>query len=76
VLSLAEASVHPHHRARGTFIDVGGVTQAAPAPRFQRSSPGEPTPPVEPGTHTAEILRSLGFTDRQIEHLRTESVVA
>ncbi|MGA9581402.1 MAG: CaiB/BaiF CoA-transferase family protein, partial [Allosphingosinicella sp.] len=35
ILSLAEAPLDPHNRHRGTFLDVGGVTQPAPAPRFE-----------------------------------------
>ena len=34
VLSMAEAPSHPHNAARGTFIEVGGVMQPAPAPRY------------------------------------------
>jgi crotonobetainyl-CoA:carnitine CoA-transferase CaiB-like acyl-CoA transferase len=45
VLSFAEASQHPHLRARGTFIEVDGVTQPAPAPRFSRTPQAQPTPP-------------------------------
>jgi alpha-methylacyl-CoA racemase len=41
VLSLANAPRHPHNVARGTFVDVDGVLQPAPAPRFR--SPGEGT---------------------------------
>ncbi len=37
VLSIAEAPLHAHNAARGTFFERGGVTQAAPAPRFSRS---------------------------------------
>jgi alpha-methylacyl-CoA racemase len=44
VLSPAEAPDHPHHRARGTFVDVAGVTQPAPAPRFGRTPPAPPRP--------------------------------
>ena len=48
VLSLAEAPDHPHNRARGTFIDVGGVTQPAPAPPRFSATPssvqGAPRP--------------------------------
>ncbi|HYN46298.1 MAG TPA: CaiB/BaiF CoA-transferase family protein, partial [Allosphingosinicella sp.] len=47
VLSLAEAPAHPHNRARGTFIDVDGVTQPAPAPRYSETGTGMPTPPRE-----------------------------
>ena len=38
VLSFAEATVHPHNAVRGTFVDVGGVVQPAPAPRFSGGS--------------------------------------
>jgi alpha-methylacyl-CoA racemase len=46
VLDMDEAPKHPHNRARGTFIEVGGVTQPAPAPRFSRSTPARPVAPV------------------------------
>lgn len=42
VLSLSEAPHHPHNVARGTFIEIDGVLQPAPAPRFSRT----PAPPV------------------------------
>jgi alpha-methylacyl-CoA racemase len=35
VLSMAEAPGHPHNAARGTFVKEGGITQPAPAPRFE-----------------------------------------
>ena len=44
VLSPTEAPLHPHSRARNAFIEVGGVTQPAPAPRFSRSTPAVPAP--------------------------------
>ncbi|MCK1513202.1 CoA transferase [Bradyrhizobium sp. 190] len=50
VLSFDEAPRHPHLQARGTFIDIDGVVQPAPAPRFSRSVPDTPKPPqAEPG---------------------------
>lgn len=49
VLSPAEAPGHPHHAARGSFISVGGIMQPAPAPRFEGTPAGLPTPPSEPG---------------------------
>jgi alpha-methylacyl-CoA racemase len=76
VLSLTEAPEHPHNRARGTFIDVGGVTQAAPAPRFRRSSPSAPAPPVDPGADTRDILESLGFSEAEIDRLSSDGAVA
>ena len=53
VLSLEEAYEHPHLRARKTYIDVAGVRQPAPAPRFSRTSPGNPEPPAELNTANA-----------------------
>ncbi|MEU4620998.1 CaiB/BaiF CoA-transferase family protein [Actinoplanes sp. NPDC023801] len=44
VLSLTEAPAHPHNRARNAFVEVDGVTQPAPAPRFARTPPGIPAP--------------------------------
>ena len=51
VLSFAEAPGHPHLAARGAFLDLAGVTQPAPAPRFSRSRPGPPrvARDVDPG---------------------------
>ncbi|RAS03485.1 CaiB/BaiF CoA transferase family protein [Cupriavidus alkaliphilus] len=49
VLSFAEAPEHPHLKARGTFVEVDGVVQPAPAPRFSRTPAAEPTPPQAPG---------------------------
>ena len=39
VLTMSEAAEHPHNVERGTFIEVGGVKQPAPAPRFSRTKP-------------------------------------
>jgi alpha-methylacyl-CoA racemase len=66
VLSLDEAPEDPHNRARATFIEVGGVVQPAPAPRFARAVPQDPTPPVVAGAQTAEILAELGMSDQFI----------
>lgn len=37
VLGISEAMQHPHNEARGTFVTVDGIRQAAPAPRFSRT---------------------------------------
>ncbi len=75
VLDLHEAPEHPHMVARGTFVTVGGVVQPAPAPRFSVTPTTVPTPPVTPGTHTDEILRSLNWRVEDIEGLRSEGAV-
>jgi alpha-methylacyl-CoA racemase len=56
VLGLTEATGHPHLTARGTFVELGGVTQPAPAPRFSRTPARLDRPPPVPGQHTAEVL--------------------
>jgi alpha-methylacyl-CoA racemase len=55
VVSLSEAPAHPHLAARGTYTEVDGITQPAPAPRFSRTQ-GQPGRIATPGAHTREIL--------------------
>lgn len=54
VLSFAEAPSHPHLKARGTFVEVDGVVQPAPAPRFSRTPSAMPTPPQAPQSPDAD----------------------
>jgi alpha-methylacyl-CoA racemase len=56
VLTLQEAALHAHNRARGAFIDVGGVQQNAPAPRFSRTAPAHPTAPTKAGADLQTVL--------------------
>ncbi|WP_409180770.1 CaiB/BaiF CoA transferase family protein [Amycolatopsis sp. VS8301801F10] len=62
VLSMAEAPQHPHLRARGTFVEVDGVVQPAPAPRFSRTPGAIQRPPAAPGEHADEVLADWGFS--------------
>lgn len=61
VLALDEAPVHPHNAARGTFVEVGGVVQPAPAPRLSRTPGSVRRPAPRVGEHTDEILDELGL---------------
>jgi alpha-methylacyl-CoA racemase len=61
VLTLAEAPDHPHNRARNAFIEVAGVQQNAPAPRFSITAPGPPRPPRPTGADLGEVLRDWGI---------------
>jgi alpha-methylacyl-CoA racemase len=70
VLTIPEALAHPHNRARRAFIEVEGVKQPAPAPRFSRSQPAEPSLPDVPGTDTEAVLEAWGFTARDVAELR------
>lgn len=57
VLSLREAPAHPHLAARGTFTDVGGITQPAPAPRFSVTRTAVRGGPARPGADTGDVAR-------------------
>jgi alpha-methylacyl-CoA racemase len=70
VLSMAEAPGHPHNQLRGTFVEVGGVVQPGPAPRFSRTPSKIQRPPAKPGEHTEEALREWGFSAAELEKLR------
>jgi alpha-methylacyl-CoA racemase len=69
VLSWAEAKEHPHLKARGTFVDIDGVTQPAPAPRFSRTQPPVPHVAHEKGADTVTALRDWGFTQADLDAL-------
>ena len=75
VLSLSEATRHPQMQARSTFIEVGGWTQPAPAPRFSETAAGTPSPAPTHGEHTTEILAELGLSPAQVDKLRDKGVV-
>ncbi len=70
VLTLAEAPAHAHAAARGGFVEVGGIAQPAPAPRFSRSAPEPPRAPVKPGADTDQLLAEAGFSAAEIAALR------
>ncbi|MCB4324520.1 CoA transferase, partial [Alcaligenes sp. 13f] len=76
VLSPWEAAEHPHNAARGTFVDIGGVVQPAPAPRFDRTPPRVPEAPHEKGADTAEVLAELGYDEPTLASLRESAVIA
>ncbi len=76
VLRLSEAAEHPHNVARSTFVDIDGITQPAPAPRFSRTSSATPAPPAGPGTHTDVVLADMGLSVSAIKALRESGAIA
>jgi len=76
VLTPWEAAGHPHNAARGTFVEIGGVVQPAPAPKFDRTPPETPEAPHKPGADTEEILAEYGLTPADITTLRTSGAIA
>lgn len=66
VLEFDEAPAHPHHRARGAFVEVGGLVQPAPAPRFDRTPATVDGEPPLPGEHTREALTDWDIATERI----------
>ena len=74
VMSLQEATEHPHNTARGTFQTSAGIVQPSPAPRYSVS------PPVAPQMFsntldTDEVLRGLGYDQDRLDHLRAQNAI-
>jgi alpha-methylacyl-CoA racemase len=76
VLAPSEARAHPHNVARGTFVEVAGVAQPGPAPRFSATPAPVPAPAVAAGTNTDEVLASWGFGADEVAALRQAGAVA
>jgi alpha-methylacyl-CoA racemase len=74
VLSMAEAPDHPHMKARGAFVEVGGVVQPAPAPRFSRTPAEVSAPPPSPGQDTAAALKDWGIPEEAVSKLLADGV--
>jgi alpha-methylacyl-CoA racemase len=75
VLTMTEASQHPHNLARGTFVHHAGYMQPAPAPRFSRTPGTLGHAPARPGEHTADVLASSGFDASEIAALVASGAV-
>jgi alpha-methylacyl-CoA racemase len=76
VLGMAEAAKHPHNVARSTFVEVAGIPQPGPAPRFSRTPGRIQRPPAHAGQHTDEVLASVGFSAAEIRKLRDGKAIA
>ena len=77
VLTMQEATQHPHNVQRSTFTEVAGIVQPAPAPRFSRTGAEVQRPPAHVGQHTVEVLGEwLGMDDERIAALRSSGALA
>ena len=76
VLTMTEAAVHPHLKARNTIVEDHGVMQPAPAPRFSRTPGSIQRPPAWPGQHTDELLADWGFGADEVSKLRASGAIA
>ena len=75
VLSMNEAINHEHNVDRKSFFDLDNVTQPSPAPKFSYSKSEVSHPPVKVGTHTKEIMISLGLEDKFTE-LTSQQIIS
>jgi alpha-methylacyl-CoA racemase len=75
VLHLEEAPHHPQNAARGSFLELEGIPQPAPAPRFSRTPGRVARPAPVPGEHGAEILRDWGVGAEEVERLRAAGAI-
>jgi alpha-methylacyl-CoA racemase len=75
VLDFAEAAVHPHNRARDAYLEIDGITQPAPAPRFSATPAAVRSPPAAIGGDTGPLLLEAGYSAAEIEALRASGTV-
>jgi crotonobetainyl-CoA:carnitine CoA-transferase CaiB-like acyl-CoA transferase len=70
VLSWCEAPGHPHLKARQTFVEIDGIVQPAPAPRFSLTVPEMPTPPEAPDSATVDSALAAWLDAQRISELK------
>lgn len=75
VLSMSEAPAHSHNQARGSFIELDGVLQPAPAPRFSRTPPEVAHSSHAAGSDTDKVLAELGYDIEQRAALSSEKII-
>jgi len=76
VLSFAEAPEHPHMKARGTFVEIDGIVQAGPAPRFSRTVPARPTPPLPITSENTDETLAAWLSADKIAAMRSQGTIA
>src|SRR5436190_4278898 len=75
VLRMSEAIEHPHNRHRSSFVEVAGISQPGPAPRFMGTPTRVQGPPARVGEHTEAVLRDWGFSTAEIATLHESGAV-
>ena len=75
VLRMSEALEHPHNAARGSFVELDGVPQPGPAPRFQRTPGNVGSSCAYAGEHTDEALADWGLDDAEIALLHAAGAI-
>ena len=75
VLRMSEALDHPHNRHRESFVEIDGIPQPAPAPRFLATPTHVQRPPARIGEHTDAVLKDWGFSADEIAQLHRGGAV-
>jgi alpha-methylacyl-CoA racemase len=75
VLSAQEAPNHPHNKVRQTFVEIDGVMQPAPGPRFSRTVPPPPRSSQQCTGDTGQLLAAWNIDSGRIAALRQAGVI-
>jgi alpha-methylacyl-CoA racemase len=75
VLTMSESASHPHNVARKTFIEIDGIVQPAPAPRFSRTEVAVTRGPAHPGEHSREVLLDWGVDAGHVDEFLASGAV-
>jgi alpha-methylacyl-CoA racemase len=75
VLSFAEAAVHPQNLERNAYVEIDGISQPAPAPRFSGTPAEVRSPPVAIGADAGQLLLEAGYSAAEVEALRSGGIV-
>ena len=75
VLGLSEVADHPHNKARATFVEMDGLVQPAPSPRFSRTEVSLSHSSRLPGEDSRAVLQQAGLGDAEIDKLVSENVI-
>lgn len=75
ILDMVEATQHPHNVERETYITLNDKVQPAPAPKFSRSQPDMPNPVTEIGLATTDVLKSIGYSQKEIDEFTQQQVI-
>lgn len=75
ILSMTEAPQHPHNKARNSFLEIDGVVQPAPAPKFSRTEPTVTASARPAGSDTDKVLADVGYSEQAIAELRKKGVL-
>jgi len=75
VLRMSEALDHPHNRHRESFVEIDGIPQPAPAPRFLGTPSHVHRPPARIGEHTEAVLKDWGFSADEVAKLHRSGAV-